>query len=72
MQVAKKGFYQKSLESTAPSQMVRVGLPRGTPLFVEISGNKHRFSIRFLEAVNTGRPQQTTNDVEFQFTNCVF
>jgi cell division protein ZapD len=71
-QLAKKGFFQKSLESSAPAQMVRVGLPSGIPLFAEISGNKHRFSIRFLEAVDTGRPAQTTQDVEFQLTNCVF
>jgi cell division protein ZapD len=70
--LAKKGFFQKSLESSAPAQLVRVGLPRGSPLFVEISGNKHRFSIRFLEAVVTGRPLQTTQDVEFELTNCVF
>ena len=71
-QEAKKGFFQKSLESTAPAQLVRVGLPSGTPMFVEISGNKHRFSIRFLEAVDAGRPAQTNQDVEFQLTNCVF
>ena len=71
-QLAKKGFFQKSLESSAPAQLVRVGLPRGSPLFVEISGNKHRFSIRFLEAAFTGRPLQTTQDVEFEITYCVF
>ena len=71
-QLAKKGFFQQSLESSAPAQLVRVGLPRGSSLFVEISGNKHRFSIRFLEAVDTGRPVQTTQDVSFQITNCVF
>ena len=71
-QLAAKGFFQKSLESPAPAQLVRVGLPHGTPLFVEISGNKHRFSIRFLEAMDVGRPSQTNQDVEFQLTNCVF
>ncbi len=71
-QLAKKGFFQKSLESSAPAQLVRVSLPHGSPLFVEISGNKHRFSIRFLEAMVSGRPLQTTQDVEFELTNCVF
>lgn len=69
---AAKGFFQRSLESSAPAQMVRVGLPSGSPLFAEISGNKHRFSIRFLEAVDTGKPSQTSHDVDFQLTSCVF
>ena len=71
-QQAKKGFFQKSLETAGPAQLVRIALPHGTPLFVEISGNKHRFSIRFLEAVDAGRPAQTSQDVDFQLTNCVF
>ncbi|MEN8179504.1 MAG: cell division protein ZapD [Pseudomonadota bacterium] len=71
-ELASKGFFQKSLESSAPAQMIRVGLPKEAPLFVEISGNKHRFSIRFLETVDTGRPLQTTHDVNFQLTSCVF
>jgi len=71
-ELARKGFYQKSLESSAPAQLVRVGLPQAASLFVEISGNKHRYSIRFLEAVDSGRPLQTTHDIEFQLTNCVF
>ncbi len=71
-ELANKGFFQKSLESSAPAQLVRVGLPKSSPLFVEVSGNKHRFSIRFLEAVDTGRPLQTSHDVEFQLTSCIF
>ncbi len=71
-ELAGKGFFQKSLESSAPAQMLRVGLPRESSLFVEISGNKHRISIRFLEAVDSGRPLQTTQDVDFQLTSCIF
>jgi cell division protein ZapD len=71
-EVAKQGFYQKSLESSSPAQMVRVGLPRQTNIFTEISGNKHRFSIRFLEAVDTNKPVQTTQDIPFQLTTCIF
>ena len=69
---AHKGFFQKTLNGSSPAQMVRVGLPQESPLFVEISGNKHRFSIRFLESVDTGRPTQTTHDVDFQLTSCIF
>lgn len=71
-EMAHKGFFQKSFESSTPAQMVRVGLARELPLFVEISGNKHRFSIRFLEALDTGRAGQTDQDVAFQLTSCVF
>jgi cell division protein ZapD len=71
-ETASKGFFQRSFDSATPAQMVRVGLPRELPLFVEISGNKHRFSVRFLEATDAGRPAQTVQDVAFQLTNCVF
>lgn len=67
-----KGFFQKTLASSSPAQMVRVGLPVGLSLFVEISGNKHRFSIRFLEEAGASRPTQTTQDVDFQLTSCIF
>ncbi|MCU7918967.1 MAG: cell division protein ZapD [Candidatus Thiodiazotropha sp. (ex Epidulcina cf. delphinae)] len=70
---AGQGFFQKTLESSAPVQMIRVGLPRNATIFTEISGNKHRFNIRFLEAVETtGKPIQTTQDVDFQLTACIF
>lgn len=51
---------------------IRVGLPRNTATFTEISGNKHRFSIRFLEVLDTGKPVQTTSDIDFQLTACIF
>ncbi len=72
LELATKGFFQKSFESSTPAQMLRVGLPKEARLFVEISGNKHRFSIRFLETVDTGKPLQTTHDVDFQLTSCIF
>lgn len=71
-ELASKGFFQNSLASSTPAQLIRVGLPRGSSLFVEISGNKHRFNIRFLEAVDAGRPLQTSHNVEFQLTSCIF
>ena len=71
-ETASQGFFQKTLESASPAQMIRVGLPRQSNIFTEISGNKHRFSIRFLEAVDTGRPTQTKLDVPFQLTMCIF
>lgn len=69
---AEQGFFQRTLESQAPAQMIRVGLPRSSTVFTEISGNKHRFNIRFLEAVDNGKPLQTGMDVDFLLTACIF
>lgn len=66
---AQAGFYQQALDSQNPVQLIRVGLPRGTPLFAEISGGKHRFSIRFMEPTENERPTQTDQDISF-FLNC--
>ncbi len=69
---AVEGFYQDSLDSQAPVQMVRVELDHALSLFPEISGHKHRYSIRFLETNGDVRPVQTKRDVEFHLTCCVF
>ena len=69
---ATEGFFQDTLDAQAPVQMVRVELGEGMNLFPEISGHRHRFSIRFMEAVETERPTQTNRDVDFMLTCCVF
>ncbi len=71
-ELAEHGFFQRTLESSAPAQMIRVSLPRTSTVFTEISGNKHRFSIRFLESSDAGKPLQTNSDVEFLLTSCIF
>jgi cell division protein ZapD len=71
-EMAEQGFFQRVLDSSAPAQMIRVSLPRDATVFTEISGNKNRFSIRFLEAIDTGKPSQTQKDVEFLLTTCIF
>lgn len=71
-ETAQQGFFQKSLEPSSPAQLVRVSLPRQTNVFTEISGNKHRFSIRFLESMDTGKPTQSKQDIPFQLTTCIF
>lgn len=69
---AEGGFFQKSLDPNIPCQMVRVAVPSNLPFFPEISGGKHRFSIRFLEQPNLDtRAAQTTADVDFQLTCCI-
>lgn len=66
---AGSGFFQRNLDSQTPAQLIRVGLPRDSHLFAEISGGKHRFSVRFMEVIENERPTQTREDVPF-FLNC--
>lgn len=70
-QVAEGGFYQRSLEGGRLCQMVRIGLGGDQPLYPEVSGGRHRVTVRFLEHdIRAGRPRQTTRDVPFDFTCC--
>jgi cell division protein ZapD len=65
------GFYQKTLDHSLPFQLLRVGLPRSQPHFAEISGGKHRFTIRFMSSNASERPAQSEEDVGFQLTCCM-
>lgn len=69
---ARQGFFQETLETGAPTQLIRVGLDTALECFPEISGHRNRFSIRFLTALGTARPSQTSADIPFQLTCCVF
>jgi cell division protein ZapD len=46
-QVANNGNFQLSLDSAQFSQLVQVELDESLHIFPELSGNKHRFNIRF-------------------------
>jgi len=70
-EIARSGFFQQNLPSSIPCHMMRVAVPRSSPFFAEISGSKHRFTVRFMEASVNGRSSQTTEDVEFELTRCV-
>lgn len=62
--------YNQSLDPNMPYQMIRIGLPSDSALFPEISGGKHRFSIRFLEFSKTSRPIQADEIVHFDLACC--
>lgn len=66
------GFYQKTLDHAMPYQLLRVGVPVEAPFFAEISGGKHRFTIRFMDRDVNQRPIQTTENVPFYLTCCLF
>jgi len=72
-QYATAGFFQLALDKSQSFQLIRVSIGRSLPLFAEISGGKHRFTIRFMTpSSGKKRPQQTTEDVPFLLTSCIF
>lgn len=70
-EIAEAGFFQKSLEPIPPCHLVRVTVPPGVPYFAEISGGKHRFTVRFMELRMEERAVQAAEDVEFELACCV-
>ena len=70
-EIAHEGFFQKTLDANAPCQLVRVTLPAEASYFAEISGGRHRFTLRFLEYLPEGNTAQTTQDIPFKLTCCM-
>jgi cell division protein ZapD len=65
-QVATNGMYHHKMQKDASCRLLRVTLPEGSPLYPEISGSQHRFTIRFLEwSTINRRAVQTGQDVRF-------
>jgi cell division protein ZapD len=72
-EIAKAGFFQLSLplELNESVQLLRVQVEKNTPYFAEISGGKHRFTVRFMSlGLESERSTQTTHDVPFSLTCC--
>ncbi|MFO1370977.1 MAG: cell division protein ZapD [Candidatus Competibacteraceae bacterium] len=70
-ETAIQGFFQRALDGSAPNQLIRVLLPWGGVLFPEISGGRHRFTIRFLEQPDPNhRACQSTDDIPFELACC--
>ena len=68
---ALKGMYQHSMQKDGNCRILRVSLAEGSPLFPEISGSQHRFTVRFLEwSTVESRAVQTSHDVPFQLSIC--
>lgn len=71
-EIAQSGFFQRTLETSTPCQMIRVCLLDDARCFPEISAGKHRFTVRFMQlAATNDRPSQTETDVEFDLHCCV-
>jgi cell division protein ZapD len=72
MEHAVAGFFQKPIESGIACQLIRVSIPSAQQYYPEISGGKHRFTVRFLEQPSTkSRPVQIQEDVDFELHCCI-
>ncbi len=72
-ELAEAGFFQLSLDKSQPFQLLRVSIEHSFPCFAEISGGKHRFTIRLMgSSSDNNRPRQISDDIPFQLTRCVF
>ena len=71
LEQAHGGFFQKTLNSQRPCQLIRVALSKKMPYFTEISAGKHRFTMRFMRHEgDERRAVQITENVDFQLFCC--
>jgi cell division protein ZapD len=72
MVTAQHGFFQETLDTSQPNQMIRIELARDSEIFPEISAGKHRYTIRFLQSQQSVDqiPVQYKQDVEFKLFRC--
>lgn len=72
-EIAQEGFFQLTLDTSLSNQLIIVTLDKNQLYFIEISGGKHRCAIRFMNpAHGKQRPSQTTQNVPFSLSRCVF
>ncbi|ALG67990.1 cell division protein ZapD [Beggiatoa leptomitoformis] len=71
-ETAMTGYFQAAFDNQANYQLVRVSLPPEHSCFVEISGGKQRFTIRFFEQPDVNeKPIPTEQDVNFDLCCCM-
>lgn len=69
---AEEGFFQKAIDSNQSCQLIRVILAEGVSCFPEISGGKHRFTVRFMQQESASiRPSQLKEKIHFELHCCV-
>lgn len=72
-ELAEAGFFQLALDKSHPVQLLRVSVAATLGCFAEISGGKHRFSVRFMQpSIDENRPSQVNEDIAFLLTRCMF
>lgn len=72
-ETAQGGFFQRNLDAGQPLQLLQVAIDRQYACFAEISGGKHRFSVRFMthQSMAGGRPVQVEDHVVFTLRSCL-
>lgn len=68
--MTEQGFYHQSLDTNRTYHLIRVSMPANTPYYAEISGGRHRVSVRFLQSQDHERPVQAMDDMSFQLSCC--
>ncbi len=68
-QTADRGSYLQTLDNSANYQLIRVSVPHDLPWYAEISGSKHRFTLRFLKYSVDGN-RQAEEDIPFRIAIC--
>jgi cell division protein ZapD len=72
-EVAEAGFFQFLLDTTQSPQLLKISLDKSINCFAEISGGKHRCTIRFMvPSSDNKRPAQCPDDIPFALTCCLF
>lgn len=69
-ETATEGFFQRTLDSNLPCHLIRVAIPQNSDHYAEISGGKHRFSVRFMSLNMYDRDNPTNENIEFLLTCC--
>lgn len=70
-EIAYRGFFQSTLDSNTPYQLLQVFLVNDVAVFPEISSGRHRFTIRFMEQADPNqRATQSAANIPFELACC--
>jgi cell division protein ZapD len=64
------GIYHQSMDAHTVCQLVQVSTVSSVPYYVEISGGKHRFTVRFIESDDNQIVLPFSQNVNFQLACC--
>ncbi|MSP27407.1 MAG: cell division protein ZapD [Methylococcales bacterium] len=71
-EIATAGFFQITLDKNQSYQMVKLDVDKAIHCFAEISGGKHRCSVRFMiPSIGDVRATQSTDNMPFTLTCCL-
>tara|TARA_R110001606_G_scaffold399310_1_gene584806 strand:+ start:136618 stop:137388 length:771 start_codon:yes stop_codon:yes gene_type:complete len=67
---ADAGFFQQNLDSSQCNQLIRVQVMNDTSYYPEISGGKHRFTVRLMHFDINQRAKQAAENIDFSLSIC--